>query len=84
MAIGRDILDRLDEQDYDTPDPLQSDTDLDEKKEVKNYLEASFDRGILSGLPKKSCGDTASSSLKNTSGSSDCGSDVAARPTSSQ
>ena len=53
MAIGRDVLDRLDDQDYDTSDPLQSDTDLDEKKEVKNYLEASFDRGILSGLPKK-------------------------------
>ena len=49
-VLGQDILN---EQDYDMPCPLQSDIDYDEQKEVKNYLEAAMDRGILAGLSAK-------------------------------
>ena len=52
-VLGQNVLNELERQDYDAPDPLQSDIGYDEKKDIKNYLEASLDRGILAGLPKK-------------------------------
>ena len=52
-VLGQDILNELDKQDYDMPCPLQSDIEYDEEEEVKNYLEAAMDRGILAGLPAK-------------------------------
>jgi len=51
-VLGRDILDELDRQDYDSPDPLQTDIDYDERTDIDNLLEAAFDRGVLAGLPK--------------------------------
>jgi len=50
---GRDVLREMEKQDGDRPHPLQSDVCYDEKEEVKNYLEAAFDRARLAGLPKK-------------------------------
>ena len=52
-VLGQNVLKELERQDYDMPDPLQTDTDYDEKEEINNYLEASMDRGILAGLPAK-------------------------------
>ena len=52
-VLGQDILTKLERQDYDMPDSLQSDVGYDEKADINNYLEAAFDRGILAGLPTK-------------------------------
>ena len=52
-VLGQNVLKELERQDYDAPDPLQSDVGYDEEQDIKNYLEASLDRGILAGLPKK-------------------------------
>ena len=53
VVFGADIMSRLDAQDEDCPDPLQSDLTYDERKAVINYLEAAFDQARLNGLPKK-------------------------------
>ena len=52
-VLGRDVLDRLECQDEDMPDPLQSDMGFDEEQEVENYLEAAMDKAKLEGLPKR-------------------------------
>lgn len=52
-VLGQDILQQLEKQDDDSPDPMQSDIEYDEEEEVRNYLEASLDRGILAGLAIK-------------------------------
>ena len=49
-AVGLGIVELLDHQNYDTPDPLQSGLGCDEKAEISEHLEASLDRGILAGL----------------------------------
>ena len=47
------LLEELERQIGDRTDLLQSDHDFHEEKEVKNFLEAAFDRTKLAGLPKK-------------------------------
>ena len=53
VVFGADVMSRLDAQDEDCPDPLQSDMEYDERAMVTNYLEVAFDQARLNGLPKK-------------------------------
>ena len=53
VVFGKNVLDVLEAMDDDQPDPFQSDHDFDEEKEIKNYLEATFDHARIEGLPKK-------------------------------
>ena len=63
VVLGQDILQELERQDDDAPEPMQSDIGYDEQEEVKNYLEASLDRGVLAGggFQQNMCKNTGTS-----------------------
>ena len=53
VVFGANVIDELESQDDDAPDPLQSDIGYDEEQEVNRYLEATFDQARLEGFPQK-------------------------------